>query len=89
MKGAHQYCRLPKTPQGGISRKKSFLSGSQPLNGGLGEVQPGSTPPSHTGEMPDSVLASGGQSEVQAMTQQFPCIQLPLVSLFCKLKWKC
>jgi len=49
------------------------------LKWGLGGVQPGSTPSGHSGEIAftcapaaDSVLASGGQSEVQAMIQQFP-----------------
>ena len=49
------------------------------LNWGLGGVTPGSIPSSHSGEIvftsapaADSVLASGGQSEVQAMIQQFP-----------------
>ena len=49
------------------------------LKWSLGEVEPGSTPSDHTGEvaftcapMADLVLASGGQSEVQAMIQQFP-----------------
>ena len=53
-----------------ISRERSFLLGSQPLNGGLG---------GHSGEIAftcapaaDSALASGGQSEVQAVIQQFP-----------------
>jgi len=42
-------------------------------------VQPGSTPSGHSGEIAftcapaaDSALASGGQSEVQAVTQLFP-----------------
>jgi len=42
-------------------------------------VEPGSTPSDYTGgvaftcaPMADSVLASGGQSEVQAVIQQFP-----------------
>jgi len=42
-------------------------------------VQPGSTPSGHSGEIAitcapvaDSALASSGQSEVQAMIQQFP-----------------
>ena len=46
---------------------------------GLGEGEPGSTPSGHSGELAftcapaaDSVLASGGQSEVQAVIQQFP-----------------
>jgi len=47
------------------------------LECGLGEVQPGSTTSSHTAAFTcapaaDSVLSSGGQSEVQAMIQQFP-----------------
>ena len=74
MSWAHQ-----RAPREVISRERPFLLRSQPLNGGLGEVQPGSTPSGHSGEiaftcspMADSVLASGGQSEVQAMIQQFP-----------------
>jgi len=46
-------------------------------------VEPGSTPSGHSGEIAftcapaaDSVLASGGQSEVQAVIQQFPYITL-------------
>ena len=42
-------------------------------------MEPGSTPSSHSGEIAftcapaaDSALASGGQSEVQAVTQLFP-----------------
>jgi len=42
-------------------------------------VQPGFTPSGHSGEIAftcapaaDSALASGGQSEVQALIQQFP-----------------
>jgi len=42
-------------------------------------VEPGSTPSSHTGgvastcaPVADSALTSGGQSEVQAVIQQFP-----------------
>ena len=42
-------------------------------------MEPGSTPSSHSGESAftcapaaDSVLTSGGQSEVQAVIQQFP-----------------
>jgi len=48
------------------------------LKGGLGEMQPGSTSSSHTGRLPSpvlpqlTVLASGGQLEVQAVIQQFP-----------------
>ena len=49
------------------------------LKWGLGRVEPGSTPSGHSGEIAftcapaaDSALASGGQSEVQAMIQQFP-----------------
>ena len=48
------------------------------LKWGLREVEPGSTPPDYTGgvaftcaPMADSVLASGAQSEVQAVIQQF------------------
>ena len=49
------------------------------LKWGLGGVEPGSTPSSHSGEIAftcapaaDSALASSGRSEVQAMIQQFP-----------------
>ena len=49
------------------------------LRWGLGEVQPASTPSGHSGEIAftcasaaDSALTSGGQSEVQALIQQFP-----------------
>jgi len=49
------------------------------LKWGPGGVQSGSTPSHHSGEIAftcapaaDSVLASGGQSEVQAVIQQFP-----------------
>jgi len=42
-------------------------------------VEPGSTPSGHSGDIAftcapaaDSALASGGQSEVQAVIQQFP-----------------
>ena len=42
-------------------------------------MEPGSTPSGHSGEIvftcapaADSALASGGQSEVQAVIQQFP-----------------
>jgi len=49
------------------------------LKWGLGEVEPGSTPSGHSREIAftcapaaDSALASGGQSEVQAMIQLFP-----------------
>ena len=49
------------------------------LKWGLGGVQPGFTPSGHSGEIAftcapaaDSALASGGQSEVQALIQQFP-----------------
>ena len=49
------------------------------LKWGLGGLQPGSTPSGHSGEIAftcapaaDSALASGGQSEVQAVIQQFP-----------------
>jgi len=49
------------------------------LKWGLGEVQPGSTPSGHSGEIAftcapaaASALTSGGQSEVQAVIQQFP-----------------
>ena len=45
-------------------------------------MQPGSTPSGHSGEIAftcapaaDSVPASGGQSEVQAVIQQFPYSQ--------------
>jgi len=45
----------------------------------LGGVEPGFTPSGHSGEIvftcapaADSALTSGGQSEVQAMIQQFP-----------------
>ena len=31
--GTHWCCRLTETPQGTITRKTPFLSGSQPLNG--------------------------------------------------------
>jgi len=49
------------------------------LKWGLGDVEPGFTPSGHLGEIAftcapaaDSALASGGQSEVQAVIQQFP-----------------
>ena len=49
------------------------------LKWGLGEVEPGSTPSGHSGEIAftcppaaESALASGGQSEVQAVIQLFP-----------------
>ena len=49
------------------------------LRWGLGGVEPGAIPSSHSGEIvftcapaADSALASGGQSEVQAVIQQFP-----------------
>ena len=49
------------------------------LKWGLGGVEPGFTPSGHSGEIAftcapeaDSVLASGGQSEFQAVIQQFP-----------------
>ena len=49
------------------------------LKWGLGGVEPGSIPSGHSGEIAftcapaaDSALASGGQSEVQAMIQQIP-----------------
>ena len=49
------------------------------LKWGLGGVEPASTTPGHSGEIAfacapaaDSVLTSGGQSEVQAVIQQFP-----------------
>ena len=49
------------------------------LKRGLGGVEPGSTPSGHSGEIAftcapaaDSALASGGQSEVQAVIQLFP-----------------
>jgi len=49
------------------------------LKWGLGGVEPGSTPSGHSGEIAftcapaaDSALTSGGQSEVQAVIQQFP-----------------
>jgi len=49
------------------------------LKWGLGAGEPGSTPCSHSGEIAftcapaaDSALASGGQSEVQAVIQLFP-----------------
>ena len=58
-----------------LQRERAFLLGSQPLNGG----QPGSTPSDHSGEIAftcalaaDSVIASGGQSEVHAVIQLFP-----------------
>ena len=49
------------------------------LKWGRGGVEPGCSPSSHSGEIAfasapaaDSTLTSGGQSEVQAMIQQFP-----------------
>jgi len=49
------------------------------LKCGLGGVEPASTTPGHSGEIAftcapaaDSVLTSGGQSEGQAVIQQFP-----------------
>lgn len=51
------------------------------LKWGLGGVEPGSTPSGHSGEIvftcapaANSALASGGQSELQAVIQQFPYI---------------
>ena len=46
-------------------------------------MEPGSTPSVHTGELPSlvllwlTVLASGDQSVVQAVTQQFPYTKEP------------
>ena len=66
------------------SRRKALQTESLPswesaLKWGLGEVDSGSTPSGHSGEIAftcapaaDSALASGGQSEVQAVIQQFP-----------------
>jgi len=53
------------------SRKKSFFGGSQPLNGGLGEVEPGSTPSDHTGELPSPVLPWLNQCLPQVINQSF------------------
>ena len=56
-----------------------LLAWESALKWGLGGVEPGFTPSGHLGEIvftcapaADSALASGGQSEVQAMIQQFP-----------------
>jgi len=67
-----------QTPKEAISRN-SLSQWQSALKWDLGGVQPGSTPSSHSGEIAftcapaaDSTLTSGGQSEVQAMIQQFP-----------------
>ena len=59
-------------------QKESLPQWQSALRWGLGEVEPGSTPSSHTGELPDSALASGDQSVVQAVTQQFPNTPAPI-----------
>jgi len=58
---------------------ENLLPWESALKWGLGGVQPGSTPSGHSGEIvftcapaADSALASGGQSEVQAVIQQLP-----------------
>jgi len=61
---------------------ENLLPWESALKWGLGGVQPGSTPSGHSGEIAftcapvaDSALTSGGQSEVQAVIQQFPYIR--------------
>jgi len=67
----------------GSKRKALQLESLSPwesvLKWGLGGVEPGSTISGHSGEIAftcapaaDSAFASGGQSEVQAVIQQFP-----------------
>ena len=80
MKNAHLCHRLArKTPRGAISRKRSFPSGSQPLNGGsrrgggrLHSFRSHRWIAITCAPMADSVLASAAQWEVQAVIQQFP-----------------
>jgi len=54
-----------------ISRWRSFLPGSQPLNGGLGGVEPGSTPSGHSGELRSPVPLQLTQHLPQVVNQRF------------------
>ena len=63
----------------GDLQRESLPPWESALTWGLAGLQPGSTPSGHSGEIvftcapaADSALASGGQSEVQAVIQQFP-----------------
>jgi len=64
-------------------QREILLPWESALKWGLGEVEPGSIPSGHSSETAftcapaaDSVLASCGQSEVQAMIQWFPYTHL-------------
>jgi len=57
-----------------IPRKKPFLRrerGQSPLKWGLGEVEPGSIPSSHTGELPSPVLLRLTRCLTQVVNQRF------------------
>jgi len=78
-KRAHPYRRLTEELQEEQSPDRDPSSLGVILKWGLGGGEPGSTPSGHSGEIAftcapaaDSALASGGQSEVQAVIQQFP-----------------
>ena len=73
MENTHCCCRLAgKTPRRAISRKRSFPSGSQPLNGVQERwSQAPALPVTQVGCL-HSVLVSADQSELQAVIQQFP-----------------
>ena len=89
----------PGLPKKGSKRsnlqKEILLQWQSALKWGLGEVEPGSTPfRSHRwiaftcAPVADSVLASGGQSEVQAMIQQFPYNKCTVYK-YCNCLFRC
>jgi len=59
-----------KLHKGGTSNQRSFYSGSQPLSE-VSEVEPGSTPSNHTGELPSPVLPGLTGSFPQVLNQWF------------------
>ena len=62
-----------ETPQRRDLQPEILPQWQSALKLGLREVQPGSTPSGHTAELPSPVLP-GAQSVLQAVTQQFPCM---------------
>ena len=65
-----QVCR-GKLLQRGISRNRPIPRGGSALKWGLREVQPGSTPYSHTAELPSPVLLGLTGSFLQVLNQCF------------------
>jgi len=68
---AHTLGSQKKKPKRNNLQKEIILWWQSAIKWGLGEVEPGSTPSSHTGELPSPVLPCLTQCLPQLINQRF------------------